>query len=208
MHRDGDDVGADGFGDRQRAGVALRMRGVDRLQVAGNRIVDSDGDSVAIEVRYEAVAVGNAQHVLVPGVTGSGTGGRCRDLIQVGERGGVEGCDALAARYPVRQVLQLDAAERTLDLRKAEVTAEEVMAILVLPTVVDRLGHPGRQILSVGEDGSPISSYSHVLRREEGERRQIPDAADGPSIQGGSVCLRAVLDNRDSVLLADLEHAG
>ena len=96
--------------------MVLRMFRIEWLQVAWNRVVDSSGDAVTVEVRHEVVPVRYAHYVLVLGMTGSGAGCWCRDAIQVRERCVVEGCDSLAAGHPVRQMLQLDAAECTRDL--------------------------------------------------------------------------------------------
>jgi hypothetical protein len=120
---------------------------------------------------------------------------------QIGQGLVVAGGDLAAAIGVALQLVQLGQAERGLDVRHAEVVAQDVVVVTLLHALVAVQPDPVRQPVVVGGDEAALGGR-HVLGGVHAESGVAEAAGLAAPVQR-AVGLAGVLDHRQSVAVGD-----
>ena len=121
------------------------------------------------------------------------------DDAEMGGEGGLISVEHGDARsVGTVEVTEEDVQERPLDLVQPGVSpARPIDLVLPPPSVLPKAPHGGGEIRIVREDGTTIPEGTEVLRRVEGERRDVAEGACDAAAAAQAVSLGAILEDRD-----------
>ena len=167
----------------------------DRLQVAGDRIVDAGLDAVRVQPRSKGVTAITANHEQVVHVAP-----RRFDAGKI-EREVAEPCavrigEIRAAPVPVVEVAQLDPQHRSLDGVQSSVERGELVPVLDTLTVVADGTRAFRQLRGPGDDGAGVAVRAEVLAGIEAEAGGDAKGTGSPAVQHCPMRLGRVFDDQ------------
>ena len=206
MERQGEDLGHAALGVRQsRQGAAARDHV--RMLVAGQGVVERERQSQPQPLGQHPLPLGRFEphHIEVVAVAPVGAIARQHHSLVL-QPGAVPGGHLAAALDLLSQAGQLAQQHPGLELIEAAVDAELHGLALAIPAIEAAAARRLHSLGPVDHQGAAIAEGRQVLGGVEAEGGEMAPGAHGPLAVGGAAGLGAILDQGNTVLLAEAEQ--